>query len=160
VFLLPERMDLFRPALDRGAARAGRSVDELRIAPIVDALVGENASDCREALRPAVAMYLGGAGTRARNFYADLVRRYGFQSTADEVQDLYLAGEREEAMARVPDELIDKLTLAGTPEEVAPRLQAFRAAGVDTLIVNPAVGTLEQRLDTLRSIQAIAAKGT
>lgn len=156
IFLMPERMDVHLPALERGVERAGRSLSDLEIAPLVDVAVGEDVAACRNALRPLVAMYVGGAGSREQNFYNHLVRRYGFEAAAEQVQELYLSGERAEAVAAVPDELMDAITLCGPPDRIRNRLEAYSAAGVGMLIVNPAGATIEDRLQTLRALQHLA----
>ena len=84
----------------------------------------------RDAMRPYVALYVGGMGSREKNFYNQLVQRYGFEDAASEVQDLYLEGKREEAMAALPEELIDTVSLCGPPDLVRERLAVFREAGV------------------------------
>jgi hypothetical protein len=91
-------------------------------------------------------------GSRKKNFYNALVRRYGFDQAADEVQDLYLSGKKEEAMAALPVELIDMVALCGPRERVAERLELYREAGVGTLVVSAASFSPEQRIDTLRTL--------
>jgi hypothetical protein len=88
-------------------------------------------------MRPFIALYVGGMGSREQNFYNQLVQRYGFEDAAREVQDLYLDGKREEAMAALPDELIDMVALAGPPDHVRSRLEVYRDAGVGTLGITP-----------------------
>jgi F420-dependent oxidoreductase-like protein len=151
-FFCPERADIFRAQLEAGAARSGRSLAELDVAPLVEASVGEDAEACRAALRPVVATYVGGAGSRKTNFYADLVRRYGFGEVADRLQDLYLSGRREEAIAAVPDELLEAITLCGSSDRVRARLDAYRDAGVGTLIVSPVGAGVEERLATMAAL--------
>ena len=78
--------------------------------------VTDDLAGARDAMRPFIALYVGGMGSRKQNFYNQLVQRYGFEDAAREVQDLYLDGKREEAMAALPDELIDTVALAGPPD--------------------------------------------
>jgi alkanesulfonate monooxygenase SsuD/methylene tetrahydromethanopterin reductase-like flavin-dependent oxidoreductase (luciferase family) len=103
-------------------------------------------------MRPILALYVGGMGSRKKNFYNALVRRYGFEEAADEVQDLYLGGKKEEAMAALPAELIDMVSLCGPRERVAERLELYREAGVGTLIVSPHGHTGESRIAMLRTL--------
>ena len=91
-------------------------------------------------------------GSREKNFYNALVRRYGFEEAADEVQDLYLDGKREEAAAALPDELIDRTSLVGPKERVAERLAIYREAGVGTLICTPLAFDAEERTRIIRDL--------
>ncbi len=80
-------------------------------------------------MRPLIALYVGGMGSRKQNFYNTLVQRYGFEAEAKTVQDLYLEGKREEAMAAVPEALIDMVSLCGPPDAVRERLAAYAMPG-------------------------------
>ena len=82
-------------------------------------IVATTATPARDALRPFLALYVGGMGSREQNFYNALVRRYGFEDAAREVQDLYLEGRKEEAAAALPGELIDAVSLCGPPRRRA-----------------------------------------
>ena len=117
----PEHVAEFRPLLEEGAARAGRALDGFDIAPTVQVFVTDDLAGARDAMRPFIALYVGGMGSRKQNFYNQLVQRYGFGDAAREVQDLYLDGKREEAMAKLPDELID---LADARGPSGPRARA------------------------------------
>jgi len=155
--LSPEHMGEFRPHLEAGAARAGRSLDEVDIAPMVSTQVSDDVEAARDAMRFMLALYVGGMGSREQNFYNQLVRRYGFEEAAAKVQELYLAGRQGEAMAALPEELIDLVSLCGPAGAVRERLAAFREAGVGTVIVAPVMGTLDDRLEQLRVLAELAA---
>jgi alkanesulfonate monooxygenase SsuD/methylene tetrahydromethanopterin reductase-like flavin-dependent oxidoreductase (luciferase family) len=103
-------------------------------------------------MRPFVALYVGGMGSRDKNFYNALVRRYGFEDAAQEIQDLYLEGKKEEAAAAIPAELIDTVTICGSRERVKERLGVYREAGVGTLIVSPMAFDPEQRRRIIREL--------
>ena len=107
-------------------------------------------------MRPMLALYIGGMGSRRQNFYNQLVQRYGFEAAAGEVQDLYLDGKREEAGAAIPAELIDLVSLCGPRDVVRDRLRAFDDAGVGTLIVTPMAFTADERIEQLRAIAELA----
>ena len=156
-FFSPEHISELRTLLEQGAARAGRSLDGFEIAPMVNAFVSEDLELARNAMRPGVALYVGGMGSRDQNFYNQLVQRYGFEQAAREIQDLYLAGKREQACAAIPDELIDLISLCGPRDVVRDRLAAFREAGVGTLMVAPMAVSSEGRIAQLRSIAELAA---
>jgi alkanesulfonate monooxygenase SsuD/methylene tetrahydromethanopterin reductase-like flavin-dependent oxidoreductase (luciferase family) len=155
-FFSPEYAADSRGLLEEGAARAGRSLDGFDVAPMVSVAIDDDLARARDAMRPMLALYVGGMGSRERNFYNQLMRRYGFEEAALEVQDLYLAGEKDEAAAALPPELIDATTLCGPKERVAERLAAYRKAGVGTLMVSPMDFTPEGRSRVLRVLAEIA----
>ena len=150
----PEHVAEFRPLLEEGFARAGngKGFDDFEIAPTVNVFVTDDVAAARDAMRPYVALYVGGMGSRDKNFYNALVQRYGFEDAAREVQDLYLEGKRDEAAAALPEELIDTVSLCGPPDVVRERLAVFRDAGVGTLMVSPMAWTFEDRLAQLRHV--------
>src|SRR6266550_1334275 len=153
----PEHVAEFRPLLEEGAARAGRSLDAFDIAPTVQVFVTDDLAGARDAMRPFIALYVGGMGSREQNFYNQLVQRYGFEDAAREVQDLYLEGKRDEAMAAIPDSLIDTVSLCGPKDVVRERLAVYRDAGVGTLGVTPTAFTAPERLEQLRLVVELAA---
>jgi hypothetical protein len=106
----------------------------------------------RDAMRPFLALYVGGMGSRKQNFYNALVRRYGFEEAAEEVQDLYLSGKKDEAAAALPAELIDKTSLCGPADRIKERLEVYREAGVGTLITSPVAFDLEERKRIVRDL--------
>jgi F420-dependent oxidoreductase-like protein len=154
--LSPEHLPELRASLEEGAARAGRSLEGFDIAPTVNVAIGDDIGRARDAVRPFLALYVGGMGSREKNFYNMLVQRYGFEDAAREVQDHYLAGRRDEAMAALPDELIDLVALCGPADRVRERLRIYREAGVGTLGVSPMAWTKEERLEQLRRIAQLA----
>jgi F420-dependent oxidoreductase-like protein len=136
VFFSPEHVGSTRDLLQAGAARSGRSLDGFDIAPTVQVSIDEDLERARDMMRPFIALYVGGMGSRDKNFYNQLVRRYGFEDAAGEIQDLYLEGKKQEAAAAIPPELIDLVTMCGPRERVAERLEVYREAGVGTLIAS------------------------
>jgi F420-dependent oxidoreductase-like protein len=155
----PEHVAEFRPLLEEGFARAGdgKSLAGFDIAPTVNVYVTEDRAAARDAMRPYLALYVGGMGSRRQNFYNELVRRYGFEDAARTVQDLYLEGRKDEAAAALPAELIDAVSLCGPPDVVRERLALFRDAGVGTLIVSPMAWSFEDRREQLRLVAELAA---
>ncbi|MEN3342550.1 MAG: hypothetical protein V7644_1954, partial [Actinomycetota bacterium] len=129
IFVAPERFDAaFGASL--GSVRAG-----FEIAATVSVLVGDDVQALRDALKPYLALYVGGMGAKGRNFYNSLVRRYGWEAEAERVQELYLEGKQREAIAAVPDELVDAVSLVGPKERIRERLEAWRETPVTTLVV-------------------------
>jgi F420-dependent oxidoreductase-like protein len=154
----PEHVAEFRPLLQEGFARAGdgRSFAGFDIAPTVQTLVSDDRAAARDAMRPYLALYVGGMGSRRQNFYNALVQRYGFEDAAREVQDLYLEGRKEDAAAALPGELIDAVSLCGPADVVRERLAMFRDAGVGTLMISPMSWSFEDRRRQLRLIADLA----
>ncbi len=155
----PEHVAIMRRELQAGVDRAGggKTLEDVDIAPGVQVYVGNDVAGARDLMRPFLALYIGGMGSREKNFYNTLVRQYGFEDAAQKIQDLYLDGRREEAMAAVPDALIDTVALCGTKDEVRDRLAAYRDAGVGTLGVTPVAWTKRDRIEQLRLIAELNA---
>jgi alkanesulfonate monooxygenase SsuD/methylene tetrahydromethanopterin reductase-like flavin-dependent oxidoreductase (luciferase family) len=153
----PEHMDLFRPDLEAGARIAGRSVDSIDIAPHVPVSIDDDRARAREALKPWVALYVGGMGSKSKNFYNDLVSKYGFADDARSLQELYLGGKQLEAIRRVPDALVDAISIAGPPTYVRERLRVWAAAGVTTMLASVHGKTQADRLRTLEMLAAAAS---
>ena len=152
----PEHVSELRPLLQEGADRVGRSLDGFDIAPTVNVFVTDDLKAARDAMRPFIALYVGGMGSRKQNFYNNLVCRYGFEQQAKVIQDLYLEGKREEAMAAIPDALIDMVSLCGPKDVVRERLAIYRDAGVGTLGITPIAFTKDDRLEQLRLVAELA----
>src|SRR4051812_4031200 len=152
----PEHLPELRRSLEEGAARSGRSLDDFDIAPNVNVLITDDLAAARDAMRPFIALYVGGMGSREKNFYNKLVQRYGFEDAAREIQDLYLDGRKDEAAAAIPDGLIDLVSLCGPEDRVRDRLRAFRDAGVGTLGITPMAWSKEDRLKQLRRVARLA----
>jgi len=129
IFVDPERFD----------AAFGESVsaarDGFEVAATVNVLVGDDVQALRDSLKPHIALYVGGMGAKGKNFYNSLVRRYGWEAEADRIQELYLGGRQRDAIAAVPDELVDALSLVGPKERIRDRLEAWRETPVTTLVV-------------------------
>src|SRR5438270_12618964 len=112
-FFSPEHVSHLRALLEEGAGRAARSLEHFDIAPTVNVFVSDDVAAARDIMRPVLALYIGGMGSRQQNFYNKLVQRYGFEDAAQQVQDLYLDGKKEEAGRAIPGELIDLVSLCG-----------------------------------------------
>jgi F420-dependent oxidoreductase-like protein len=152
VFFSPEHVDGSRGLLEAGATRSGRSLEGFDIAPTVQVSIDDDVERARDMMRPFIALYVGGMGSRDKNFYNQLVRRYGFEDAAGEIQDLYLAGKKQEAAAAIPPELIDLVTMCGPRERVAERLEVYREAGVGTLIASVMAPESEARRRMVREL--------
>jgi F420-dependent oxidoreductase-like protein len=146
---MPEHARVFLDHLAAGAARAGRSLAALDLQAGGVVAFGDDIERLVAARRPGLAFTLGAMGSRQHNFYNDAFRRAGYEDAAAEVQRLWLEGRRDEAAARVPDELVLGTNLLGTEAMVRRRLRAYRDAGITTVRVEPASQNVEERLATL-----------
>jgi F420-dependent oxidoreductase-like protein len=153
-FFSPEYMHESKKLLEEGAAKreGGKLPDDFDIAPMVSIAIDDDIDRARDAVRPLLALYVGGMGSRDKNFYNQLVSRYGFEDAAKEVQDLYLSGKKDEAAAALPAELIDQTTLVGSADHIKERLAVYADAGVGTLMVSPMDFTAEGRSRVLRTV--------
>ena len=152
VFFSPEHVDALALAARRGRRAVGPLARRLRHRPHRPSAIDDDVDRARDVMRPFIALYVGGMGSREKNFYNALVRRYGFEDAAQEIQDLYLDGKKEEAAAAIPPELIDLVTICGPRERVKERLDVYREAGVGTLIISPMAFDVEQRKRTIREL--------
>jgi F420-dependent oxidoreductase-like protein len=133
-FFAPAHHKVFDPSVAEGLGRSGRARSAFDVAPFAPVVLGDDVQACRDQVKPALALYVGGMGAKGRNFYNDLVARYGYEDAATRVQDLYLDGRKGEAAGAIPDQLVDDVALVGPKERIADRLQPWIEAGVDTLI--------------------------
>ena len=156
-FFSPEHVAELRALLEEGAARAGRSLEGFDVAPSINVFVNDDLALARNVMRPALALYIGGMGSRKQNFYNQLAQRYGFEAAAKEIQDLYLDGKKTEACAAIPDELIDMVSLCGPKGLVRERIAVFRDAGVGSLLITPMAFAVEDRLAQVRAAAELAA---
>ena len=97
------------------------------------------------------ALYIGGMGAKGQNFYNALVTRYGYEQEAAEIQDLYLAGQKQEAMAKVPDDLLEKTSLCGPEGYVKERIAAYKEAGVTSLAITPLAADPAEVVEKLKA---------
>jgi F420-dependent oxidoreductase-like protein len=136
IFFSPERFaDVHAVALEEGFAARGGRPERWDLAPLVPVIVDDDVQGCRDLLKPTLALYVGGMGAPGRNFYNRLARRYGFEDEAARIEELYLDGRKGDAAAAVPDALVDEIALVGDRARIADRLDAWRACGATTLIL-------------------------
>ena len=121
---------VFAAALEQGRARRDPGLGDLVVSPTLSVHVDDDVARARDAVRPHIALYIGGMGSREKNFYNALVSRYGYAEQARRIQDLYLGGDRAGAIAAVPDELVDRLSAVGPIERCRERIMALVDSGV------------------------------
>ena len=139
IFFSPAKYnDIYREQIEAGFKKAGdgKGYENFDIAPNVAVVINDNLDIAYNMLRPFLALYIGGMGAKGKNFYNDLAKRYGYEAEAEEIQDLYLAGEKGAAMMKVPPGLIDEVALVGPKERVRERLVDWQNAPINTLNLN------------------------
>jgi F420-dependent oxidoreductase-like protein len=144
LFYSPHHDGIYREALDEGFARpnARRSRDEFEVAATVPLIVTDDIESAADAVRPMYALYFGGMGARGANFHANVAIRMGYEREVAQIQELYLAGHKDQAAAAVPTKLIEELTLIGPKDKIRDDLQAWRESIVTTLLVGGDPATL------------------
>ncbi len=137
VWMDPEQPDVLVPHIEEGIARSGGGKDlkDFDLAPFVTCIVGDDLDGCRMPVKGMLSLYIGGMGARGKNFYNDYAKRLGHEEAAAKIQDLYLDGKKAEAMAAVPDELVDAVALVGPKERVAERVDAWKGSPATTLLL-------------------------
>ena len=144
IYMSPERADEIAAPILAGMQKAGKppTLANFDIAPYTKIRVGNDLAACRVAIRPELALYIGGMGARNKNYYNDYTKRLGYEADAVKIQDLYLGGQQRAAAAAVPDKLIDEIALIGPPDRIKDRLQAWKAAAnegkIGTLVLTGA----------------------
>jgi F420-dependent oxidoreductase-like protein len=155
VFFIPEKAkDVFGKALAEGAAKRSPDLGPLEInAGGVVCITDDKdqAQAARDLGRGMAALYIGGMGARGQNFYNALVTRYGYGQEAAEIQDLYLSGQKQEAMAKVPDELLEKTSLCGPEGYIKERIAAYQEAGVTSLAITPLAANPAEVVEKLKA---------
>ncbi|GAA2579400.1 LLM class F420-dependent oxidoreductase [Actinomadura fulvescens] len=158
IFYLPEKAaDVWGPSLEAGRAKRDAALGELDIVGQAPLAIGDDVQGFLEFGRPMAALYIGGMGAKGKNFYNDLCRRYGWEKEAEEIQDLYLDGKKDEAAAKVPYELLEKMSLIGSEGHVRERLAAMKESGITTLNVTPIAGDHKARLALIEKVKEMAA---
>jgi F420-dependent oxidoreductase-like protein len=137
VWMDPGKQETLVPYIEEGIAKSGgaKKMHDFDIAPFVTCIVGDDLDACRMPVKGMLALYIGGMGARGKNFYTDYAMRLGYEEAAIKIQDLYLDGKKGEATAAVPDELADAVSLIGTPERIADRVQAWKDSAATTLLL-------------------------
>jgi F420-dependent oxidoreductase-like protein len=139
IFFSPDAPEVVTWPTLEGRKKSGKTMEGFDSAPFVRAKLGPDVAACRDAIRPELALYIGGMGARSKNFYNDMVSQMGFEGQARTIQDLYLDGKKNEAAAAVPDALIDAISLCGPAERIKDRLEAWKevskAGHVGTMVL-------------------------
>jgi F420-dependent oxidoreductase-like protein len=145
--------------LEAGFAKGGRTRSDLEVSPSLQVAIDGDLEAARSVVKAGLVLYFGGMGSRKTNFYVDLAHRFGFGEVADEVQQRFQDGDRAGAFEAMPDEIVEATSLVGTEDEVAARVERFRGAGIDRLIVSPVHVEAAEKLHTLERLAALAGVG-
>ncbi|MDO8309168.1 MAG: LLM class F420-dependent oxidoreductase [Actinomycetota bacterium] len=155
IFFAPESAAEIMTPLRTGREKTGRSMEGFDVVPTVPVVFGDDVAACADPIRGYSALYIGGMGSREKNFYNQLATRMGYEQAAIEIQDKYMAKDYAGAGAAVPLEFIDRTSLIGPRDRVRDRLSAFADAGVTTLTVAAYDGDLQTRLATLQTMAEV-----
>jgi F420-dependent oxidoreductase-like protein len=131
VWMNPEKYDVLGEHIEQGFEKAGggKSLKDFDIAPFVTVALNDDLDAAINALRPFLALYIGGMGAKGKNFYHDYAGRLGYGDVATRIQDLYLDGKKEEAAALIPAEFVDEVALVGPRDRIRERLSVWKEAG-------------------------------
>jgi F420-dependent oxidoreductase-like protein len=151
LFFSPQHQGFYKDALSEGFAREGArcSFDDFEVLATVPLIVTDDVEQAAEMLRPMYALYFGGMGARKANFHHDVAVRMGYEAEAKRIQDLYLAGKKDEAAAAVPTKLVEELTLIGPPDKIRHDLEAWHDSVVTTILVSGDATTLRQAAELI-----------
>jgi F420-dependent oxidoreductase-like protein len=142
----PEHQEPYVEALAEGFARAGarRTAEDFEVNATVPFVVSDDIDAAADALRPYYALYFGGMGAKGTNFHANVAIRMGYEAEVDQIAELYLAGKKDEAAAKVPRKLIEDMSLIGPKEKIREDLAKWRESIVTTLLISGDAATLRQ----------------
>jgi F420-dependent oxidoreductase-like protein len=137
VWMSPDQPETIFDCVNEGIAKAPgeKSIENFDVAPFVTVILADDVEKARMPVKMGLALYIGGMGARGKNFYNDYARRLGYEEAAEKIQDLYLDGKRSEAVAAVPDELVDEMHLVGPKERIAERFERWKASPVKTMLL-------------------------
>ena len=160
IFYSPEYAKESLASIATGRAKVGKTMEGFDVVPTMPIVVGEDPHAAADLIRWYAALYVGGMGSRDKNFYNQLAVRMGFDEAAAEIQDKYLARDYDGAAQAVPFEFIDQTALLGTKERIAEKMQVLAASGVTTLTISPFGQTQADKIASLRiALEALELAG-
>lgn len=140
IWMSPEKSEVLMTSIQKGLDKSGKTMMDFDVAPFVTVVIGDDVDHCRMPIKGNMALYIGGMGARKNNFYNDYAKALGYEEAAVKIQDLFLAGKKDEAMAAVPDELVDACHLVGPAGRIKERLQVWKEAGNSGMIGSMLLG--------------------
>lgn len=160
IFYSPDHASELLASINIGRAKVGKTLEGFDVVPTMPLVVGDDPRACADAVRWYAALYVGGMGSRDKNFYNQLAVRMGFDEAAGKIQDKYLARDYDGAAQEVPYEFVDATALLGPKERIAEKMQVLAASGVTTLTVSPFGATQADKIAGLRTaVEALEAAG-
>ena len=144
--------------LEAGFAKGGRQRSDLEVSPTLQVAIDGDQEAAKNVVKAGLVLYFGGMSSRKTNFYVDLAHRFGFGEVADEVQRRFQEGDRGGAFEAMPDEIVEATSLVGSEADVAERIERFRGAGIDRLIVSPVHVDRGEQLHTIERLAALAGR--
>ena len=138
IWMDPDQFSVFKDPIEKGlkAAGGGKSLADFDVAPFVTVIIGDDVKQCMQMIRGNMALYIGGMGAKGKNFHADVPIRMGYEKEIGEIQDLYLAGKKNEAAAKIPTKLIEEISLVGPKEKITDDLEKWRESIVTTILIS------------------------
>ncbi|MBF6354204.1 LLM class F420-dependent oxidoreductase [Nocardia higoensis] len=156
IFFLPEKAkEVWGDALAAGKAKRDPALGDLEVFAGPALAIGDNVTPLLEFVKPHLALYIGGMGAKGKNFYHTLATNYGYGAEADRIQELYLAGKKDEATKVVPDDLVRDISLIGPAGFVKERVAAFKEAGATVLNVVPLAATPAERVGLIEQLREL-----
>ncbi|MFI9453745.1 LLM class F420-dependent oxidoreductase [Amycolatopsis sp. NPDC052450] len=151
LFFSPKSDAFYRTALQEGFSRPGarHGFDDFEVAASVPVLVHDDVEEAASWIKPSLALYIGGMGAKSVNFHHDVFARMGYEDVADKVQELYLAGRKDEATAAIPTSLVEDTSLIGPAEKIRDELAAWEETVVTTLLLRGDAATLTKVAESL-----------
>ena len=160
IFYSPDYAKESLGSIEAGRAKVGKTLEGFDIVPTMPLVVGDDPKACADPIRWYAALYVGGMGSRDKNFYNQLAIRMGFEGAAAEIQDRYLSRDYDGAAQAVPYDFIEQTSLLGSKERIAEKMQVLAASGVTTLTVSPFGATLAEKLASMRTaVEALERSG-
>jgi len=142
IWMDPEKYSVFEQPINEGfAAAGGKDLSQFEVSPFITVILGDDVKQCMQPIRANMALYIGGMGARDKNFYNNYAKALGFEDAAVKIQDLFLAGKKDEAAAAVPEELIDACHLVGPAERIKERLSRWKDAGNKGHVASMLIGS-------------------
>ena len=137
LFFAPKDNDFYKSALQSGFDTAGRhGWGDFEVACTVTVIPGDDIEQCADLLRPMIALYAGGMGAKGQNFHYDVFARMGYEEACEKIQELYLAGNKKDAIAAVPTEMVEAISLIGPPEKIKDELSLWEESVINTMLIS------------------------
>ncbi len=144
-FFSPKNDRYYRKAMAEGFARPGarRTASDFEVVAGVPIVINDDIEAAADAIRPTLALYVGGMGARGANFHFEVIARMGYEETCLRIQDLYLAGKKREAMAAIPLAMVEDTALIGPLDKIRDDLARWKETAITTLLVGGSPRQLE-----------------